>query len=474
MAYTVNLYHFSKRKNSTARPSGNGTTFNCRLKDDSGILAPVLILDFRYAGSQPQIFNYAYIPEFSRYYWITNIKYVLGLWEFSLAVDVLASWKTDIGNISTFAYRAQYDSSKRFPDDIYRFATNSTITNTIHAGNFSGNVDNGCFILGIVGSGNTSSIGAMNYYVTNKEGMKAIINALFNDTSWLNISDISADLQKALFNPIQYIKSCMFFPFAMTNINSKTSTTSIRFGWWTMTLNINSLYIINSSPHVELGFTMSIPKHPETSSRGSFVNLSPNTIYQLMYLPYGTWTLDTSILVNYRTLILAQTIDLINGQGCLYVSCYNETTEANDQFDVKVAQIGVPIAVAQLTTDWLGSAISSGINFVNAVANTSIKSMVSGVESLADATLASMVPKAQISGINGGFNTYNLNVILQAQFMFQAPENPSIFGRPCNNNITIRNYPGFIQAEPGNNSFGCMETELTEINNFFTTGFYYE
>ena len=467
MSYKINFYTLSKRHNSTLQPTGTGAEMTCELMSRESILRPV----FTVQDPTPFVYNYAYIPVFSRYYWITDCRWNNGLWVLSMSVDVLASWKSAIGAINTYIRRAQYDTSKRFPDDIYKFATESNITNTIHAGVFSGNIDNGCFILGIVGSGDSSSIGAMNYYVCSKTVMKIIINRLFDDTSWLNISDISADLQKALFNPIQYIKSCMFFPFAMSNISSKTATTSIKFGWWTMTgITLQELYILNNNPHVELGFTMTIPKHPDAGTRGAYMNLSPNTIYQLMYLPYGSWTLDTSILVNYQTLVLAQTIDLINGQGTLYVSCYNDTTQANDQFDVRVAQIGVPIAVAQLTTDWLGSAVASGINFVETAVSGNIQRALSGgVE-----TLAAMVPKAQISGINGGFNTYNLNVILQAQFLTLSPENPSIFGNPCYTNGTISSYPGYIEAEPGNNAIPCMESELQEINGFFTSGFYYE
>lgn len=473
MAYNVTVYKFSKRKNSTKQPTGSEAqeTFACKLNDGSGVLNPTFLFDFRNVlVNEPQDFNYAYVAEFNRYYFIQDWSYNLGLWQCKMLVDVLASWKTAIGSVSTYIRYSSYDTSKRFPDDRFPIATQNTITNTMNAGNFTGNIDNGCFVLGIIGSGGSGSNGAVNYYVCSKTVLKIIIRKLFENTNWLNITDISDDLQKALFNPIQYVVSCMYFPFAMSNISSKTATTSIQFGWWQMTgVSLQELYILDSAPHVELGFTMSIPKHPDAASRGLHMNLTPYTNYYLMYLPYGTFSLDTTILVNYRTLICAQTIDLITGRGTMFLSCYNETTEANDQFDVREAQIAVPVQLAQMSQDMLNA-----LGSVTNIAASAILGSTQGIFGGSVDLVKSMLPKLEIVGSAGGFNTYNLNVILQAQFCTAGPDNATIFGNPTFQNGTISSYPGYIEAEPGNNSIPCYEAELTEINSYFSSGFYYE
>ena len=61
---TVTLYQFSKRKNSTKRPS-TGTNYSCRLKDSCSLTKPVLSFD---PGQQNvKANNYCYIPDFNRY-----------------------------------------------------------------------------------------------------------------------------------------------------------------------------------------------------------------------------------------------------------------------------------------------------------------------------------------------------------------------------------------------------------------------
>ena len=69
MSIAVHLYSFTKRENSTKRPSSGGTTYNCVLIDETSLMNPVFKLDI---GSNPIGKNYAYVPDFDRYYFITD------------------------------------------------------------------------------------------------------------------------------------------------------------------------------------------------------------------------------------------------------------------------------------------------------------------------------------------------------------------------------------------------------------------
>lgn len=63
------------------------------LKDGCSVLSPSVVL----TGENLSGFNYAYIPQFSRYYFIKEIASVKsGLWELSMRVDVLESYKDSI------------------------------------------------------------------------------------------------------------------------------------------------------------------------------------------------------------------------------------------------------------------------------------------------------------------------------------------------------------------------------------------
>lgn len=470
MAYNCTLYKFAKKKNSTARPIN--TTPNlvmaCRLMDNSGILNPTFRFDFAHILNEKATdYNYAYIAEFDRYYFINNWNYNLGLWDCEMSVDPLASFKTAIGNITTFVKRCSYTNSGGiYIDDRYPLRSVGDITNAMNAGPFTGNVNNGCFVLGIVGM--YASTGSINYYVMDRTGFNTIISRLFSSTNYLNISDISDGLQKALFNPIQYIASAFYFPFSMTNITSKTAVTNVNFGWWSLT-ELSNIYLLGQQPHVEFTTTFTIPKHPNYASLGEYVNLSPFTKYTLIFHPYGQWEIDTTALSRYRTLVLQQSIDLISGSGVLYQGVYEENTETALYFDTRMAQIAVPISMAQVSADIMG-AVGGGMGALASAFSGNVGGALGGLMSATSA----MIPKAQIFGTNGGFNTYNFNIILQTQFMYHSFTNANIYGYPCYDNRTINTIPGYIEAEPGLNSFMCTESELDMINGFFENGFYYE
>ena len=90
----VTFYNFTKEHNSTKQPaSGAGASFACLVKEPCDILAPVIELD----TPDPASYNYAYIPAWGRYYFITGIRFNAGLWELTARVDVLATYRAAIG-----------------------------------------------------------------------------------------------------------------------------------------------------------------------------------------------------------------------------------------------------------------------------------------------------------------------------------------------------------------------------------------
>lgn len=76
----IGFTQFSKRENSTKRPAQETFTFyDGVFKMESGILNPTLLLTLQGADGtplNPVNWNYAFIPEYKRYYyvkeWVTN------------------------------------------------------------------------------------------------------------------------------------------------------------------------------------------------------------------------------------------------------------------------------------------------------------------------------------------------------------------------------------------------------------------
>ena len=78
----ITLYKFNKRANSTKRPSGGVKVYG-RLNNKCGITAPSVIFSDDY-----HTYNYAYIPNFNRFYWVEEWTYSDGVWIAQMAVDV--------------------------------------------------------------------------------------------------------------------------------------------------------------------------------------------------------------------------------------------------------------------------------------------------------------------------------------------------------------------------------------------------
>ena len=71
--------------------------FSGVLREETSVISPVVLMELE----NPTGYNYAYIPEFGRYYFIRDMISVrTGLWKISMQVDVLESFKNYILDLS--------------------------------------------------------------------------------------------------------------------------------------------------------------------------------------------------------------------------------------------------------------------------------------------------------------------------------------------------------------------------------------
>lgn len=106
--FTINLYKNSAEQNRLDK--SNYITFvesiSGTLRDSTSITSFSVLIE---RTTTPD-FNYVYIPVFNRYYYVTDITSVRNnLWEISLSVDVLMSYKDAILNCSAVVDRNEFD-----------------------------------------------------------------------------------------------------------------------------------------------------------------------------------------------------------------------------------------------------------------------------------------------------------------------------------------------------------------------------
>ena len=165
----VILLKFSKRENSTKQPDITGITpVSCDLKDETSIMNPVLIFStgiLPTAAINPvSLYNYALINNFQRYYFIKDWRYVLGRWEATLEVDVLASYKSAIGSMSEYVLRSSYASDGEVIDLMYPGTTKIAVDVETEPTIFKSQYSLGYFMVGIISNSTTASMGAVSYY----------------------------------------------------------------------------------------------------------------------------------------------------------------------------------------------------------------------------------------------------------------------------------------------------------------------
>ena len=387
MSIQANFYKNNKRVNSTKIPTLSTGDFAVmvELKEVTNLFTPTLIItrdvfhDSQDNLINPMSYNYVYLADFGRYYFVRSWSWVLGRWECDLEVDVLASFKTQIGNTTAYVMRSFSDADPdiidtKYPvkasdaDSAYQVQTygpNYSIWNT----NLSGAaISEGFYCIAIVNN-DSGSIGAVSHYAMAPGVAAELMNKLYSAPTWLNIQDanISEDLQKMLFNPMQYITSIMWIPTGFDTTNA-TSIHTIPYGWWSLTLT-GTVYKISSGKIAKsLTFSVPVAQHPQYTTKRHWVQLSPYTTAALYVTPFGFIPLDTSKIYGATHVDLEVRVDIITGKGTLLLSSHKtvgNTTTYGGVFYSTVAQVGVPISIAQMSVDmsalgqastWVGAA----------------------------------------------------------------------------------------------------------------------
>lgn len=519
MAFTIELYNLNKKSNSDKIPvAGDGNTpttiSNCRLKAETSVLQPVIILNWNLSFIPN--FNYMHIAKFNRYYWITDIVYNSPMWEIYATVDVLGSYRDKIKNTYQYIDRCsdQRYYNNRILDSIYPALepgysrVNSNITSL--TADFSG----GSYVLGTI-SGQSRTTGAISYYVVDSTGLSNLLNFMLGGSSWTNVTDIESNLLKTLFNPFEYIVSCEWFPIPYASMPMESAASNIKFGWWDSGVSAHrlltaALYQVNGS--------VSIPRNPNIQPTPqdpqlSYLMLSPYSQYTLFCGAFGEIPIDTTKIYGETTLYLSIKIDLITGLGKLYISTASGTQFA---FQVVRAQISCPIQLAQISRDVLttagtalnavddivkaatgslsntASSISNGISSGGAIGGGAgavigggmgmISGMLSGVWNTAVSvgngiisTTQAQLPQMMTNGSTGSTLEWNTVPYLLLTY-FNIPDvDIANRGMPCCQRLVIDDLTGFIQVmAPVIQFSGLTMQEQLLIKQHMQAGFYHE
>lgn len=463
------FYVFPKRTNSTKRPSG-GQGFGIDLKAPCSIIDPEIKIATQ---RDPTGFNYCYLPTFSRYYWVKNWTYSDGLWNASLTVDTLASYRDQIGNSTEYVTRssAQYDGT--ISDGLYPASAKVQSVTTAFQGGFAETISGGFFVIGFIAKAATS-IGAITYAVMTPTNAKKLSAKLLTDVSYLSIdnTEISDSLTKVLFNPYQYIVSCNYFPFDIAKITAHLPlVSSVDVGWWSIAVPCWILGEDNNN--LTKSVSVSIPKHPQAASRGGFCNASPYTDYTIFLQPFGVIPLDASKLWGAATLSIQYTVDLFTGDSILRMF-----TDTNQLVHETTAKLGVPIQLSNITFDipsGSGGLLHTGIaaafgGIQAALSGGSFSDVGNGILNAAQATNADVASK----GATGSTIAFDSVPYMVARFKILVDDNNEDHGRPLCKRAQLSTIPGFIMVDDPDIALNATAEEIDSVKSYLKNGFFYE
>lgn len=473
MSFGVRFYTFSKRVNSTDRPdSSMGHDYlMCNIKEPSGLVNPTIVVDLP-AGTSPALYNYCYITQFERFYYIDDWTNERGLWVAALTCDVLASWKTYIGAEPLYVLRASNDHNGEIIDTYYPATTEEIIQVTEGRDIFVHDMGTGTYVVGIINDDSQGGTGAVTYYAFNQYNFQRAIHSLLGGVGWMDITSIENNLQKAIFNPLQYIASVQYFPMAYSG---GTWVQSINLGWWDGVLESSSSTtelarrVDTRNPVVSMTVEFALTHHPQIS-RGEYLDFAPFCNIWLDFQPFGLIPLDVSQVRanNNGILRCAVDVDMLSGVASMRITnTVSSGIAIIDHIQAKVS-FDVPIAQIAVGSDGLGSAVGG---FGSAAAGSKAGAALGIVSAVAGL----MVPKCgQVGSYSGAQSMLKGAPQLLTQYFSVVDEDNAHNGRPLCEVRTPASLGGYMVVERGDVHAPATGAELSTIKGYLESGFYYE
>ena len=445
---------FSKKPNSTKRPTGSGTELTVHLKENTSVLNPhFLVHSYNFAHN--------YVKWGSRYYYIDDIVSISnGMAEYICRTDVLATFKDDITGSSQYVLRADTSYDLFIADSKYPTYAESDISNQSFSNLHTAFVNGGSFVIGIQNGIDYESAGVSYYCLTDLE-MQQLLEFMYGGT-WLDAQDISIELQKELVNPFQYIDSITWYPFDIPNSSVPFTPKNILFGFWDSQV-VGGLLNANDASEV-FAESVSIPNHPQIS-RGWYLNAYPYTRLALECYTFGTIPIDSSYFVDDKNLTVSLYVDFLTGMGKLTLRAGTDPKQIYKQY----AQIGVPMKISQVTQNLVGAAA----NVVGGAVGLLYGNVVGYAQGVLSG-LASLMPQISSSGTNGTKAAFVTAPVLIISRQRLVDEDKAQFGRPLCSVTSLASLTGFVLCEDADLDTTASPSEKADILSYLNTGCYIE
>ena len=474
MAFNVRFYNFQKETNSTEqpeplKPTTTRVTYQCVALDDMSMQTPVIKV---LIGMGANIdFNYMYVAAFNRYYWITDWVFKDRCWYVYGLIDALATYKSQIGDMSVYVLRSAYEYDGTIQDNLYpvKAQWSGNIVNS--SSPWVQNQAAGLYSIGIIGSGKTQ------FYLTNNAQLNNMLSYMLSDqyaSDALTALGVTAYPEaKAILDPLQYISCITYLPISNTYFDLDDFVRQeIKIGY--VTYHLVAWSISNAEPMAFPVSISSIPRHPSAATRGAYMNNAPYSSYNIYFPPFGLITLDPALCANATSITATAYVDLHTGLSSLLIM--NNSGRVMSRTSGKV---GYSMQLSQVIAQGYGimSAAKDAASILSGIEGGIPGLIGSGISSIANGignAITGSIPSANSIGSVGSVDAMQGPVQMQTMFAMPVDDDLTHRGRPLCSVRLVRNVPGYlICADVDIHIAGATRSEMDIIRSYMESGFYY-
>ena len=459
----ITIYkNFSKRKNSTKRPTG-GTNVEVLLKTPCNLKSPTFTLN-----TTDNDINY--VQAFGNYYYCDINRLDGHRSELICQMDRPATFKGSIG-----AYTGLIDFCSG-SSDIMITDPRNTPTGNIANSHISESLDfttdtTGCYIVGVAAKAGIKN-GTTTWYAMSKAGLLDVCDQIYDSSLWQQMWNQFNGVQNAIL-------SAFWVPFSLSYVSSYFSG-GLAGNFYIGDEVINAQDCYNIGNRIHTGATVTITAAFPFSFGG--VNV-PNYVYKApyctstLYLPFvGLVEAPVDILADNPKLTIDYQIDILTGDIIYYVH-----GEQAGLIGTYTGNFASKIPVAGASYDGIGvirGIATSIIGLAGAAVNPAVGlgASLGGINSVANSLRLNSQTNGGISSALGGLK-YD-DILLDIHISLPAEPNltayQSAHGMPYFKVDTVANCGGYVQCHAASVSIPGDGEEQDAINALMNSGFYYE
>lgn len=450
-------YNFPKKRNSTKVPteSADLEATAVVLKESCSFYNPTLIM------ANDGVREVRYAEMVGRYYYVTDVRAVNGLFEVDMIQDNLATHKSEIGDYTGYIVRGSAipANAKVVMTDPLNPPTSATAVdwNFTSVSIFN---STGCYVLGVVGAPPSQNAaagpnGVARYFALSAAQITQLAIAL-------NDQNVLSQLVLEFTTPLQSIISCKWIPISASSLT--TVTERIKIGSWDSGMNgllITDRFLENSSTACQY------PSLSAPWSYGGYLNKSP-FVTGTIYLPFVgqvsvDWDINGESTISWR-----YNVDVFTGD-VLYT-----LTSTNGWTTHYSGNVSTTIPVTSQTYSPLGF-MGGVISTIGGVASGNYgQAAGSAVEAIKSLMVSGQINGSLSSGL-GVFGGLDVLFILYLRRPCHAAEdNKNVEGVPFEMVGKVSSYPGYLLMRNASLTISDFEPAVSEINGYLNSGFFYE